>query len=38
MRVLEKAGFIREGTLKNSVFKEGQLIDSVMFAAYRSDA
>lgn len=38
MRVLEKAGFVREGTLKNSVFKDGQLIDSVMFAACRCDA
>jgi RimJ/RimL family protein N-acetyltransferase len=34
MRVLEKAGFVREGTLKNSVFKDGHLTDSVMFAAY----
>jgi RimJ/RimL family protein N-acetyltransferase len=38
MRVLEKAGFVREGTLRNSVFKDGQLIDSVMFAVCRSDA
>jgi [ribosomal protein S5]-alanine N-acetyltransferase len=32
MRVLEKAGFQREGVLRKSVFKDGQLIDSVMFA------
>lgn len=33
MRVLEKAGFTREGTLRHSVFKDGQLIDSVLYAA-----
>ena len=32
MRVLEKIGFTREGVLRQSVFKDGQLIDSVMFA------
>jgi [ribosomal protein S5]-alanine N-acetyltransferase len=35
MRVLEKTGFIREGVLKRSVFKDGQLIDSVMYARTR---
>jgi len=35
MRVLEKAGFIREGVLKRSVFKDAQLIDSVMYACTR---
>ena len=37
MRVLEKAGFVREGVLRKSVLKDGQLIDSVMYAAV-SDA
>lgn len=32
MRVLEKAGFVREGVRKRSVFKDGQLIDSVLYA------
>jgi RimJ/RimL family protein N-acetyltransferase len=33
MRVLEKAGFEREGILRKSVLKDGQLIDSVLYAA-----
>lgn len=32
MRVLEKAGFSREGVLRKSVFKDGQLIDKVLYA------
>ena len=32
MRVLEKSGFVREAALKASVFKDGQLIDSVVYA------
>lgn len=32
MRVLEKAGFQREGLLRHSVSKDGQLIDSVLYA------
>ena len=32
MRVLEKIGFVREGLLRQSVFKDGQLIDSVTYA------
>jgi [ribosomal protein S5]-alanine N-acetyltransferase len=32
MRVLEKCGFVREGVLRSSVFKDGQLIDSVLYA------
>jgi [ribosomal protein S5]-alanine N-acetyltransferase len=32
MRVLEKVGFIREGILRRNVFKDGQQIDSVMYA------
>lgn len=32
MRVLEKAGFQREALLRKSVTKDGQLIDSVLYA------
>jgi [ribosomal protein S5]-alanine N-acetyltransferase len=32
MRVLEKYGFTREAVLKASVCKDGQLIDSVLYA------
>jgi len=35
MRVLEKVGFVREGVLKRNVFKDGQLVDSVMYALVR---
>jgi [ribosomal protein S5]-alanine N-acetyltransferase len=35
MRVLEKAGFSREGILRKSAFKDGELIDSVMYAKIR---
>ena len=35
MRVLEKVGFVREGVLRKSVFKDGQLISSVMYAHVR---
>lgn len=35
MRVLEKVGFIREGVLKRNVYKDGQQIDSVMYARVR---
>lgn len=35
MRVLEKAGFVREGILRNSVLKDGQLIDQVLYALVR---
>jgi [ribosomal protein S5]-alanine N-acetyltransferase len=31
-RVLEKAGFAFEGRLKNNVFKDGQLLDSLLYA------
>jgi RimJ/RimL family protein N-acetyltransferase len=31
-RVLEKAGYVLEGRLKNSVFKDGQYIDQLMYA------
>jgi ribosomal-protein-alanine N-acetyltransferase len=32
MRVLEKSGFVREALLRCSVFKDGELIDSVLYA------
>jgi [ribosomal protein S5]-alanine N-acetyltransferase len=32
MRVLEKAGFAREGILRKSVLKDGELIDQVLYA------
>jgi ribosomal-protein-alanine N-acetyltransferase len=35
MRVLEKAGFLREGVLRKSVLKEGQLIDQILYALVR---
>ena len=35
MRVLEKCGFVREGLRRRSVFKDGQLIDSVLYARLR---
>jgi [ribosomal protein S5]-alanine N-acetyltransferase len=38
MRVLEKAGFEREAVLRKSVFKDGELIDSVLYARIVGDA
>ncbi|MDP3238380.1 MAG: GNAT family N-acetyltransferase [Myxococcales bacterium] len=35
MRVLEKAGYVREAVLRKSVFKDGQLIDSFLYAKLR---
>jgi [ribosomal protein S5]-alanine N-acetyltransferase len=35
MRVLEKCGFEREGLLRRSVFKDGQVIDAVLYARVR---
>ena len=32
MRVLEKCGFAREAVLRSSIAKDGQLIDSVLYA------
>jgi RimJ/RimL family protein N-acetyltransferase len=34
-KVLEKCGFIREGILKNSIWKNERLDDEVIFAVYR---
>jgi RimJ/RimL family protein N-acetyltransferase len=30
--VLEKCGFVREGIQRKGVFKEGQIIDAVIYA------
>jgi [ribosomal protein S5]-alanine N-acetyltransferase len=35
MRVLEKSGFVREGVMRNSVFKDGKIIDAVSYARVR---
>ena len=35
MRVLEKAGYTREGILKKSVIKDGQVLDQVLYAVTR---
>ncbi len=35
MRVLEKAGYTREGILKKSVVKDGQILDQVLYAVTR---
>lgn len=35
MRVLEKAGFVREGVLRKAATKDGQTIDVVMYAIVR---
>ncbi|MBC8535471.1 GNAT family N-acetyltransferase [Feifania hominis] len=36
-RVLEKAGFVLEGTLRRSVFKGGELLDSCVYARLREE-
>lgn len=36
MRVLEKAGFVREGVLRSAAIKDGKLIDQVVYAKVRS--
>jgi RimJ/RimL family protein N-acetyltransferase len=36
-RVLEKCGYVREGVLRSSVMKDGQLIDSYLYAKVRGD-
>jgi RimJ/RimL family protein N-acetyltransferase len=32
MRVLQKCGYVREGVLRKSVWKDGELVDSVLYA------
>jgi [ribosomal protein S5]-alanine N-acetyltransferase len=36
-RVLEKAGYTREGTLRESVIKDGRVLDQWMYAIVRAD-
>ena len=36
-RVLEKAGYAREGTLKRSVIKDGNVLDQALFAITDGD-
>jgi [ribosomal protein S5]-alanine N-acetyltransferase len=33
-RVLEKAGYVREGALRRSAIKDGELLDQLLYAAY----
>ena len=37
-RVLEKAGFTREGTLRRSVYKNGEILDSCIYSLLREEA
>ena len=37
-RVLEKAGYVREGLLRQSAIKEGRVLDQWMYAILRADA
>ena len=37
-RVLEKAGFALEGTLRRSVYKNGEMLDSCIYALVREEA
>jgi RimJ/RimL family protein N-acetyltransferase len=36
-RVLEKSGFTLEGRLRHSAYKDGQLIDQLLYALVRED-
>jgi RimJ/RimL family protein N-acetyltransferase len=36
VRVLEKAGYVREGHLRQSAIKDGKIRDQFLFAAYKS--
>ena len=35
VRVLEKAGYVREGLMKQSAIKDGRIRDQVLYAAYK---
>ncbi len=37
MRVLEKAGYINEGVLKNNIFKNGEVLDEWVYGMVKSD-
>jgi RimJ/RimL family protein N-acetyltransferase len=36
MRVLEKAGFVKQGILKGTLFKQGKILDEHIYVAYPS--
>jgi len=36
-RVLEKVGYVREGVMRRSAIKNGELIDQIIYAAYDDD-
>jgi len=36
-RVLEKAGFVLEGKLQSSVFKDGKVLDQFLYAKIRNE-
>jgi ribosomal-protein-alanine N-acetyltransferase len=36
VRVLEKAGYVREGRLRQSAIKDGQIRDQLLYATYRT--
>ena len=36
-RVLEKAGFVQEGTLRQSVYKNGRMLDSCIYALLKEE-
>ena len=36
VRVLEKAGYVREGHLRRSAIKDGKIRDQLLYAAYRT--
>jgi [ribosomal protein S5]-alanine N-acetyltransferase len=37
IRVLEKCGYVREGTMRRSAIKEGVVIDQVLYALTEED-
>jgi RimJ/RimL family protein N-acetyltransferase len=37
MRVLEKAGYVREGVMRRSAIKEGVVLDQVLYAITDKD-
>jgi RimJ/RimL family protein N-acetyltransferase len=37
MRVLEKAGYTLEGRMRQSAFKDGQVVDQLLYAALRDE-
>ena len=37
MQVLEKAGFIKEGILRNAIIKNGKVIDKHMYAILKPE-